>query len=199
MFEGTGLSVSAVFDSARLSAAASKKWGPVECVVEDLGKDAKGGGKKKRKAQKGFGSSAEMEEERKKDVYIMVGGGAAFLERVRRSVEPYGMDTLVILVNPNSEMETLPVDLQRWKDEEFESVYHYETDPHPKWKGGVLFRKFPDDWVLCRLSPMGMSRNLLVSSSRPSVEEIEEALSVEKSSAGTGLLNKISSFIDGNS
>lgn len=148
MFEGTGLSVSVVFESARQSAAARKKWGPVESGVEDWGNRKEGGSKKKGKKRKGFGSSSEAEEKGKVDVYVMAGGGVAFLERVRLFAGSVGMDTLVILVNANSELDTLPIDLECWKADEFESVYHYEPDPHPMWNGGVLFRKFPDGTFL---------------------------------------------------
>lgn len=157
MFERTGLNVQVVFSSERERAAAAKMWGPLaecECVAWERGakrgatrgavvqKKKKGSGKTASKAT-GFGKDA-VEETVEPDVYILVGGDASFMNRVRGLSQSMGMDKLVIVANGNSGGEPVPVDLEKFFDEEFECVYHFTPNPHPKWKGGVLFRKYPD-------------------------------------------------------
>lgn len=161
MFERTGLSVRVIFSTERERATAARIWGPlVECDIAAWeGKAASsrknngGGMGKQRKTAKstkstnlvksGFGK-IENEAVAEPDVFIIVGGGAASMARARSLAESYGMDKLIIIANGNLAEEQLPVDLQRYMHEEFECVYHYKPNPHPKWSGGVLFRKFPD-------------------------------------------------------
>lgn len=149
MFSGTGLSVRVVFPAARERSRAEKVWGPgLEYRVEDWGK-GKGGGKGNRNRNRGGGFGDAKGEVEVEDVHLMVGGGAAFAEKVRRFAQEVGMDKLVIVVNANSEGDQLPMDLERFGEDVFESVYHYEPNPHPRWSGGVLFRKFPDGKFEC--------------------------------------------------
>lgn len=193
------------------------------------GKKGKGKLTAKNVKTTGFGKAVAKEEaQADADVYIVVGGGAGFLSKTRKLADSLGPDKLVIVANPNSARDKLPLDLQVYREEAFEAVYHYEPNPHPKWSGSVLFRKFPDgtfthvrrsqatssksahcnanlfsfpykiDWVLCRLSGIGMLQQLLVSTKRPSIEEIGNALSKEGQKSGNSLLNKISTFIDRN-
>lgn len=160
MFEGTGLKVCVMFATEGERAAAVRMWGPTakcEIVAWDgksktkTGSRSKSTGfvlskkdKDKQSPKGGFGKSTNLQPQADPDVYIAVGGGAGFLARIRGLGETVGMDKLVILANRNSGNETLPVDLQRYLEEDFEAVYHYKPNPHPNWSGGVLFRKFPD-------------------------------------------------------
>lgn len=155
MFERTGLAVRVVFATERERSTAARMWGPlVECEIitwdtkssssrkASSSKSGGGGGigKAKKSAKSGFGK----EEVADPDVYIVVGGGASFMTRVRSLAGAVGMDKLIITANGNGTGEQVPIDLKRYMDEEFESVYYYKPNPHPKWSGGVLFRKFPD-------------------------------------------------------
>lgn len=149
MFENTGLSVRVIFPGPRERAAAQKMWGPlVECAIVDWGTKEKGKGKKKKKGNVGFGAVVDVkEDDDEADVHIVAGGGAGFFGKARILAERLGQDKLVIVANSNSRREQFPVDLQTYQIDSFEAVYHYEPNPHPKWSGGVLFRKFPDGTV----------------------------------------------------
>lgn len=141
MFEKTGLSVCVVFDSERARRRAEKMWGPVaEC--ETAAWECSKGRKKGKTRKSGFGRDDGKTKDF--DVYIVVGGGAGFVARVREVAQRVGMDTLVILANVNARNEVMPVDLQKYREANFKWVYFYQPDPHPQVRGGVLFRKFPD-------------------------------------------------------
>lgn len=162
MFEGTGLNSVVAFSSKYEREAAVKLWGPISFSVVswDSGSGRTGNSRrrsqssskvKKQSGKGGFGPTLNEQKSEDPDVYITVGGGAGFLARVRSLAQSVGMDKLVIVANGNSLDDTLPVDLQRYFDDEFESVYHYQPNPHPQWNGGVLFRKFPDGMSSARL------------------------------------------------
>lgn len=52
------------------------------------------------------------------------------------------------------------------------------------------------DWVLCRLSALGMLQQLLVDKDRPSLDRIGEILQAEEKKSGDSFFNKLSTFID---
>ena len=223
MFEKTGLNVRVVFETHPLQRAAAKLWGPVvECEI--VSADAK---QKRGKSKGGFGAASGGKKEKFEhvDVYIFVGGGAAFLEKATALAERVGMDKLVILANVNSNRDNLPTHVEQYWVENFECVYHYKPNPHPKWSGGVLFRKFPEgmyerrsnfcmisvpffsssnafvsfhtlDWVLGRLTPIGTLQQLIVDKERPDADAIAEALSSEGDKTGNELAKKFSNFVD---
>lgn len=148
MFEGTGVKVRVIFEAPGDRNAASKLWGKrLECEIADLAE--RKGGRKRDKGSGGggggFGRTANGSDlQPDVDAYIVVGGSASYMNGVRRLAQEKGMDTLIIVANLDSEAARMPLDLQRFLHDEFVSVYHYEPNPHPRWKGGVLFRKFPD-------------------------------------------------------
>lgn len=52
--------------------------------------------------------------------------------------------------------------------------------------------------MLCRLSPIGTLKDLLVVPDKPSLEAIGEVLGTEQAKAGGGFMKTISTFIDRN-
>lgn len=156
MFMGTGLNAVVAFASDRERETAAKIWGssvsfPIESWDSSSGRKARARRapspktiKKGKGESLGFGSKSQADDSKDPDVYIVAGGGAGFLARVRSLAQSIGMDKLVIVANGNSRGDQLPIDVQRYFEDEFEAVYHYHPNPHPKWSGGVLFRKFPD-------------------------------------------------------
>lgn len=151
MFEGTGLSVHAMFSAPGLVKAAKKAWGPlVECSIGTW--DEIGGKKKKGKGGKkaGFGAAPTSTPFGDGiDVLLVVAPTAAQMGKVKLLGEQWGMDKLIILLNCQVDDDQVPVHLTKYVDEEFEQVYFYRPNPHPKWSGGVLFRKFPDGMLSC--------------------------------------------------
>ena len=146
MFDATGLSVTLVFPSRTELLSARNMWGELSGAhMVHWGRDKPSAKRKAANRKAGFGDAKQSSDTSDSpDVYILVGGGASFLQRARSLAESNGMDKLVILLNPNSDDDALPVDLDSFCDTHFEHVYYYRPDPHPRWSGGVLFRKFPD-------------------------------------------------------
>lgn len=151
MFEGTGLSICVAFSTETERAFAARMWGPLtKCETTVWSSTSlKKRAKKRKQPKPGFGASnstqvIERGIEGNYDVYVTVGGGAGFMQRVKMMCESVGMDTLIIVANGNSMDDELPLDLKNYFEDEFENVYFYQPNPNPKWKGGVLFRKFPD-------------------------------------------------------
>lgn len=151
------------------------------------------------------------------DVYIVVAPRQEFLASVRRLSQSHGDETLVILANARTEdMKGLPSEVMRYfngcsggKSEPdvgkanveqgvFEDVYYWKPNPSDKFAGGVLFRKFPDDWVLCRATPLGQVQRIRESSKRPSAEKITDALREEAERPASGILDRVVGFMNRN-
>lgn len=221
MFEGTGLSCRVIFGSVSEKETAKKAWGPlVECAFDHWegvgrgGATGRGAGgeepakRKSRQKKSGFtktsvqpkGGFSRDSSPAAEDVYIIVGPSPAQMSQVRALSDALGQDKLVLLANAdiysNSE-SSVPIDITRYVADSFESAYFYTPNPHPSWSGGVLFRKFPNDWVLCRQPPVGLLQKLLVSEEKPSLDEIARALKEEGEKPESGLFNAVSSFLGG--
>ncbi len=190
MFEGTGLKVHALFSTTDYANLAKNMWGPLaECSIGDWGNWTSGLRKKG-----GFGKKREsVAHASNVDVLLVVSPTADQLNRVKVLSEKWGLDKLILLLNAST--KGAPVDVARFVDEEFEPVYCYRPNPHPKWAGGVLFRKYPDDWVLCRQPPVGFLKQMLCSPERPSLDEISEALKKEGEKSSASVLDKFSAFM----
>jgi Domain of unknown function (DUF1995) len=144
------------------------------------------------------------------DVYIIIAPRQASMAKVRQLCSKYGDEKLVILANARvDDMRGLPSDVAGFfyngngKDKsigagqtsKFEDVYFMKPDPSPDFAGGVLFRQFPDDWVLCRQSPVVGLVRLLESSVRPSGGDIIAALRAEAEKPTMGLLNNFNDLL----
>ncbi|KAJ1482369.1 hypothetical protein T484DRAFT_1803989, partial [Baffinella frigidus] len=66
------------------------------------------------------------------------------------------------------------------KTEEFERVFFIKTAPLPTWSGGVLYRSFPDDWILGVPRKIGPPKALLTTKRKPTLEEMDVALRGEQ-------------------
>lgn len=143
------------------------------------------------------------------DVYIVVAPKQKSMARVRRLCEKFGNDTLIILANARVEdMKGMPKDVSDYfstncagndrQQGPFEDVYYWKPDPCPNFAGGVLFRKFPDDWVLCRATPLGTVQRIFECPNRPTSEDITSALRAEAEKPATGILNRVADFINKN-
>ena len=192
MFDGTGLKTHAIFSTPEYASAAKKMWGPLaECGVGSWD-----GGSRTNKS--GFGKKTKTNTTtniaKDIDVLLVVNPTLAQLSRVKTLSNQWGLDKLILLLNTSTKGG--PLDIVRFIDDEFETVYCYKPNPHPNWAGGVLFRKFPDDWVLCRQQPpVGFLRQILSSTQRPTLDEIANALKKEGEKPSTSILNKLSSLM----
>lgn len=131
------------------------------------------------------------------DVYIVVGPKQAQMARLRALCDKFGEDVLVVGANLRVEaMKGLPSEVERYVEDVFEDVYYWGVNPSPAWTGGVLFRAYPNDWVVGRATPIGTLQRLLESKGRPSVEEVTQCLKAEAEKPATGVLNKVASFLE---
>mmetsp|Transcript_10420 Transcript_10420/g.25915 ORF Transcript_10420/g.25915 Transcript_10420/m.25915 type:complete len:116 (+) Transcript_10420:2-349(+) len=103
------------------------------------------------------------------------------------------MDRLVALLNPRLEAEGEDAAATRFCSDEFETVFAFATEPHKvaaDYNASeaadpvVLYRAFPDDWVLAKKPKIGPPKTLLSSSEKPSDAEIQRAVQENGSSGG---------------
>lgn len=199
MFESTGLSIRLVFSNTTEKSLAQKIWPSTINVTMDISRPSSR--KSRRSSSAGFSSGNKSTSTTKNDhdVHILVGGGVQMLNYATDLCKQYGQETLVILANVNTIQEHVSSDVQDFIDQTFISVYYHKPNPHPTWQGGVLFRKFPDDWVLCRMTRLGILQTLFTSSQRPSMSDIGDILKGRKektSQPSNAFLNAITSLID---
>lgn len=221
LFDDTGLKVCVVFPGAGEMRAAVKSFGPLaECVFdcwEDGGGEKKkgkkkGGGVKASGAGAGFGGAGvgmdrdgggsghvagEVMMSGGIDVYIVVGPKQSQMARLRQLAGRFGDEVLVIGANLRVEdMKGLPSNVEEFVQSEFEDVYYWGVNPSPRWTGGILFRAYPNDWVVGRATPIGTLQRLLETAVRPSVDDVTLCLKAEADKPTTGVLNKVVSFLE---
>lgn len=189
MFEGTGLVVRCLVEDG-IVGRVLKRWRGTSAKVfgmkEGVGRGVKGGfGVRKR---------GREEEGDKVDVFVVVGARGS-LKVVKELCGRVGMDVLVVLVNVrlDEREEGEVVELLKGG---FERVYCIRNDPHPGWAGGVLFRKFPEDWVLVRKGFVGGVNVLLRSKERPSLDSIAKAFREEAEKPKNKLLENIGGLFE---
>lgn len=190
MFEGTGLSPLVLFATEREAAAAVRKWMPGDYRVQALsgGEETK----KKPKAAKGgkggggggFGKPAGGAEgpaalsrvPKSAEVVLVVAPGPKQLAAVRDFCEDVGLDRLVVLLNARlGTSGTIADEAREYYLDEFETAFTFVTEPlrdptadvDPDADPAVLWRAYPDDWVLARKPKIGPPKQLLSSPERP--------------------------------
>eukprot|EP00188_Purpureofilum_apyrenoidigerum_P001425 Plantae.Rhodophyta-Purpureofilum_apyrenoidigerum.ctg1783.p1 GENE.Plantae.Rhodophyta-Purpureofilum_apyrenoidigerum.ctg1783~~Plantae.Rhodophyta-Purpureofilum_apyrenoidigerum.ctg1783.p1 ORF type:complete len:136 (+),score=21.63 Plantae.Rhodophyta-Purpureofilum_apyrenoidigerum.ctg1783:50-409(+) len=104
------------------------------------------------------------------------------------------MDVLIIALNLRVPREGKNVKLVDKFRSSFEPVYWYQVNPHPNWGGGILFRSFPEDWLLCRIAALRQIRPLLQTKERPTQEQIDEAFRSEAQNKSTGFMDRVASL-----
>lgn len=223
LFDKTGLSTCVVFPAAGEMRAAIKSFGPMaECRFDcwesaaagtavagasrkERRKKARGGERRQGASGAGAGFGAAPSEPEvapgsvmnssKFDVYIVVAPKQSCLARVQQLAERYGDETLVILVNGRVEsMQGLPASTMQYFGD-FEDVYFWSPDPSPSFQGGVLFRSFPNNWIVGRVTPIGTLQTLMDVEERPSVDEVTNVLREEAEKPSTNIINKVSDFL----
>jgi hypothetical protein len=134
------------------------------------------------------------------EVYIVVAPRQQAMARVMQLCGSLGDDHLVIVVNCRVDaMRGLPSDVAAFFSDasaEFEDVYLWKPDPSPTFAGGVLFREFPNNYVLCRRTPLGTLQVLLESEDRPSTDKITGTLRSEAEKPSNTIFNKFADFLD---
>ena len=135
------------------------------------------------------------------EVLFAVRPGPAQLDAIRAFSEASGMDRLVVLLN--ARVDTLPAEYAPFA-ESFTNAYTFVTDPTgaaaaaQKEGGGgggadaapaVLWRAYPDEWVVATKPKLGPPKQVATLSSRPSTETIDAA--IEEARGSGGLLDAV--------
>ena len=221
MFEGTGLVPLVLFPTEKEAQIADKKWGKAhgdwKIASLNLGdakkpKPAKAGGSKggkggKAKGGGGFGAPAPAAAGSKTTVLTRVPGNAEVifavspgplqLPAVRSFCDSFGMDRLVVLLNPRLAEDGVDGEMASYFEAgEFQTVVEYAIDPHKAAAPGpdedadaegdpvVLWRAFPEEWLLARKPKVGAPRELLSGGERPTAAEMLAAVEGEASPGG---------------
>lgn len=204
MFAGNQLKSVVVFGKAVQAHDAQRVWGPtvevsgilsIELDIRSRKGFSSGGSGKKRTTK----TSSEVDKSlRNVDLLILTSLDEDDLEKAAELVNEYGMGTLIILVNSRIQgMDTLVAvpSIRGYFQKEFEPVYILRPNPHPQWSGGVLFRSFPNPWLICRKQTIGPARVLLESDRLPSLDEVSEAFRTESQNPMNVLINKVSEIL----
>lgn len=218
MFDGTGLKPLVVFSDVAQAKRAKELWPGVEARVAALGgaspppppaKQKKASKKKSGGGGGGFGAAAAPPSAAPPralsavppatEVLFAVRPGPAQLDAIRVFSEASGMDRLVVLLN--ARVDTLPADYAPFA-ESFTNAYTFVTDPTgaaaaaQKEGGGaadatpaVLWRAYPDEWVVATKPKLGPPKQIATLSSRPSTEIIDAA--IEEARGSGGLLDAV--------
>lgn len=145
-------------------------------------------------------SPGEMVSQGEFDVYIVVSPRKESLAKVMKLCNRFGDDKLVVLANARvHQMDGLSKSAASFfadGGDSFEDVYLWRPDPSREFSGGVLYRAFPNDYVLCRQTPVGVMQRLLEAEQLPSDADITQALRDEASKPTTGLLNRVAGLLD---
>lgn len=192
-----GEHISVMFNEEDLADLARNKWkdGGAACRIKSLGRRTKnkkfgmgGGGKKKKKA-KGF--AAKMNEEigdeptesgpfqlpDNTEVALFVAPGPKELLVAERICSEVGMDTLVLLLNARlDKVSNFGSDkAEKLFLNEFEPVFQLKAAPQEAAPGCLLYRAFPNDWIMARKLKVGQPKPVMVQRERPSSDDCRNA------------------------
>lgn len=213
MFAGNGLGIVALFRDASAAAAATKAWrggASSDCTVTswdavgasgDRGSD---GLAKKRKnakagARKGGGFGAPPPPTPVKpapalygpgtDLVLVVAPGPSQLARLARLSDEAGPGTVLVILNGRLDSAAHPSPVLRdhftGDASPWMRVLLFRPGPHPGWAGGVLYRQFPEPYVLCRKARLGPPVRLAeFPDAPPSLDEIDAALRAASEAEG---------------
>eukprot|EP00277_Geminigera_cryophila_P043046 CAMPEP_0173065572 /NCGR_PEP_ID=MMETSP1102-20130122/5693_1 /TAXON_ID=49646 /ORGANISM="Geminigera sp., Strain Caron Lab Isolate" /LENGTH=341 /DNA_ID=CAMNT_0013932859 /DNA_START=52 /DNA_END=1078 /DNA_ORIENTATION=+ len=207
MFKGTGIDENMViaFSDSGQAKKAVRQWEfssvPGEVIVIDAkgkkAKSAKGGGS-------GFGAKKNVDEEKAisasaipdgTEVLLIVAPTAKQLNAIETAASNLGMGCLIILVNARlDEIVYASETQQSFFKSEFNRVFMLKPSPLNTWKGGVLFRSYPDDFQLCMPRTIGFPKILVQKDEMPTLEELNEAFKGEKESLEGDIFAGINPF-----
>lgn len=108
----------------------------------------------------------------KTEVALFVAPGEKELVIIDKICQQVGMGTLVVLLN--ARLSKLPK-ASTLLSEDFEPVFSLCAAPQDVSPNCLLFRSYPDDWVLARKPKVGQPKTMLSQSTRPTIDECQKA------------------------
>lgn len=198
MFQPVGSDrIAVVYKDERLADVAKKQWksddGASQSHVVSLDRrrksaSASGAAGKKKKAV-GFAAklAAEVEDEgvqsgpfqlpSNTEVALFVAPGPKELVIVEQVCAKVGMATLVIVLNGRLSRITNfgTLESQKLFQHDFEPVFCLSAAPQAEAPGCLLYRAYPNDWILARKPKVGQPKPILTLPLRPSTEDCRKA------------------------
>jgi len=99
-------------------------------------------------------------------VVVCTRANKAMLSALQPIIEPLGNEVVVVLVNPAR--------LKSGKGRSgYEAAFVLRDNPHPKWRGGFLYRPYPQRWALGVAGAGGRPVIHGRSEARPTLDELE--------------------------
>jgi len=142
-----------------------------------------GSGKKKQK----LGFAAKMNEEfsdessgpfklpENCEVALFVAPTAKDLIKINNICNDVGMGTLVVLLNARLDLIQKSQEVDDYYKNEFEKVYYLSIAPQSASPGCLLYRAYPNDWVLARKPKVGTPKTVCTFPNRPSDDDCKSA------------------------
>ena len=121
----------------------------------------------------GFGKAATTADAPLR-VCIVVRPNKATLAELKPIIEPLGREVVTLLVNPARTKSGGP-------RAGYTATYWLRDNPHPDWRGGLLYRAYPAQWVLAVAAARGRAVVHGRSAERPKLEAIDAAFDEIKS------------------
>ena len=188
MFEGTGLTVKCLVCENK-SLKLLQNWTGTKATIEQFDKASKVSSSK---SNMGFGKK-RMAKNDKCDVYVVVAPKSSDMKRIADLSLTFGMNRLILLVNARLDGVDWPeAEVKEAILDSFQRVFIYKIDPHPQWTGGVLFRKFPDDWLLLKRNTVGAVDRLLETEEQPSLDQISNAFREKAENPSSNIFDSLS-------
>eukprot|EP00316_Scyphosphaera_apsteinii_P001742 CAMPEP_0119299666 /NCGR_PEP_ID=MMETSP1333-20130426/1712_1 /TAXON_ID=418940 /ORGANISM="Scyphosphaera apsteinii, Strain RCC1455" /LENGTH=289 /DNA_ID=CAMNT_0007301167 /DNA_START=84 /DNA_END=953 /DNA_ORIENTATION=+ len=113
----------------------------------------------------GIGFSGPSQSNSPPKVLIVARPQAQSLTELASVSEELGMDAVIIVTNPEEPVV------------DFTPAFHLEENPHPQWRGGILYHTYGGGWVLGTASNSGEPVDQGRTNTRPSLELIDAAFS----------------------
>ena len=168
MFQAYGAQCACVMRDSKQVKATEREWARSKLtprVVDSLAKamPASGGG--------GFGAATRSRVTEAPKVLIVSSASTQTLRELAPISEELGSNAVVVLLNPAQSQSTLPGGAPgRFA---FESVFCLQDNPHPEWRGGLLYRAYPYSWELGAAGATGAPKVHGRSAERPTLDAIE--------------------------
>jgi hypothetical protein len=191
-----GENIAVVFSDDSLKDLALERWRgdpTASCRIMSItrgGKKTKsvlkgmgGGGKKKQK----MGFAAKMNEEfsdessgpfklpENCEVALFVAPTAKDLIKIQKICKDVGMGTLVVLLNARLDLIQKSQEVDDYFKKEFEKVYYLSIAPQKASPGCLLYRAYPNEWILARKPKVGVPKTVCTFPNRPTEDDCQAA------------------------
>jgi len=166
MFQALGDGVACVLPSDAAVGVAQREWTKGRLATRLVSSASALGIGGKPGAKSGFGRAAGMPRSPLR-VVVLVRTNKERLAELQPVIEPLGDECVVVLVNPT-----------RLKSggsrQGYTPAFILRDNPHPDWRGGLLYHRYPQQWLLGVAASRGRAVIHGRSTERPTAQTIDE-------------------------